>query len=165
MNPYFRAQTTEKELKLSQTNFEDEKEKGSETIPGDFQMILTEKAVQTSETAEEKIISRPKRNTNVITHINRLKWTFHLQEPDKLILQKIMGKTRSRVLKIVKCHNQTLYQRYMSNKIDIEQDYPGAVMLERFGFHGTSPEILGKAKKPLLVKLQGARLAAPDHCW
>ena len=67
MNPYFRAQTTEKELKLSQTNFEDEKEKGSETIPGDFQMILTEKAVQTSETAEEKIISEKTARSSRLT--------------------------------------------------------------------------------------------------
>ena len=165
MNPHFRTQTTEKELKLSrserrrlkkiehsfrasaekavQTDVEEEKRKVSESKPSNFLTLKIEKAVQTSTTIEEKIISRPKGKTASIIHINRLCWTLHLHEPDKLLLNKILGNTSTRVLKILKCHNRTLFQRYMSNKIEIEQDYPGAVMLERFGFHGTSPEILG----------------------
>ena len=168
MDPDFRTQTTEREFKISrferrrlrknegsigtsaekavQTEIEEEKYKASERKLSNLEMIKIEKAVQTSTTNEEKIISRPKKNTDSIIHINRLKWTLHLQESDQLLLHKIMGKTSSRVLKIVKCHNQTLFQRYMSNKIEIEQDYPGAVMLERLGFHGTSPEILGQTQ-------------------
>ena len=168
MNPYFRTQTTEKELKLSrserrrlkkiehsfgksgekavQTEIEEEKNQISHSKPSNFQMMKIEKAVQTLTPNEEKIISRPKKNTDAIFHLNRLNWTLYLQESDKLLLHKIMGKTSSRVVKIVKCHNQTLFQRYMSNKIEIEQDYPGAVMFEKFGFHGTSPEILGQTQ-------------------